>query len=69
MAVNLSGRDIADICKQAERKWASRYIRKQVSTLEPAMEVYVESTRQRVDQMQDANLRMDADFKPHVIAH
>ena len=30
MAVNLSGRDIADICKDAERKWASLYIRKKV---------------------------------------
>jgi len=30
MAINLSGRDISDICKDAERKWASKYIRKEV---------------------------------------
>lgn len=30
LSINLSGRDIADICKDAERKWASRYIRKEV---------------------------------------
>ena len=35
MAEYLSGRDIHDICKDAERKWASKYIRKEVSTLEP----------------------------------
>ena len=40
----LSGRDISDICKEAERKWASKYIRKQVSTLAPQMEVYREAT-------------------------
>ena len=40
MSVNLSGRDISDICKDAERKWASKYIRKEVSTIEPDIEVY-----------------------------
>lgn len=68
MAVNLSGRDIADICKQAERKWASRYIRKQVTQLEPAMEVYIESTESRLRQMGDTNLRMDHDFRPDAMA-
>ena len=43
MAVNLSGRDIADICKDAERKWASLYIRKQVKDLAPGMSVYIEA--------------------------
>jgi len=28
LAENLSGRDLSDICKEAERKWASKYIRK-----------------------------------------
>ena len=48
MAKNLSGRDIADICKQAERKWASMYIRKKVSSLEPSIDVYLEATKQRL---------------------
>jgi hypothetical protein len=30
ITIYLSGRDIADICKDAERKWASKYIRKEV---------------------------------------
>jgi hypothetical protein len=64
VAVNLSGRDISDICKDAERKWASRYIRKEVSTIEPALEVYIESTQHRLNQMQDFNLRME-NYLPH----
>jgi len=68
MSVNLSGRDIADICKDAERKWASKYIRKEVSTIAPALSVYVDATANRLVQMQDSNLRMDADFNPHIIA-
>lgn len=67
LAVNLSGRDIADICKDAERKWASKYIRKEVTTLEPAIDVYVRATRARLVQIQDSNLRMDADVDPAVI--
>jgi hypothetical protein len=57
--VNLSGRDISDICKDAERKWASKYIRKEVSTITPDVSVYIESTQQRLEQMQDINLRME----------
>lgn len=67
LAINLSGRDIADICKDAERKWASKYIRKEVSTIEPALDVYVQATRSRLIQIQDSNLRMDADVDPAVI--
>jgi SpoVK/Ycf46/Vps4 family AAA+-type ATPase len=58
MAEHLSGRDISDICKDAERKWASKYIRKEVSKIAPEVSVYVESTKQRLEQMQDTNLRM-----------
>jgi hypothetical protein len=57
--VNLSGRDISDICKDAERKWASKYIRKEVTDLNPDKQVYLDSTKQRLDQMQDSNLRME----------
>lgn len=59
MAEHLSGRDISDICKDAERKWASKYIRKEVTTIAPDVSVYIESTKQRLDQMQDTNLRME----------
>lgn len=62
MSVNLSGRDISDICKEAERKWASKYIRKEVGDLSPKMEVYTEATQQRTVQMRDANVRMDYDL-------
>lgn len=44
LAVNLSGRDICDICKDAERKWASKYIRKEVKVVQPDMSVYREAT-------------------------
>ena len=59
IAVNLSGRDISDICKDAERKWASKYIRGEVMTIAPDVSVYLESTKQRLDQMQDNNLKME----------
>ena len=45
---NLSGRDISDICKDAERKWASKFIRKEVNNIIPEFEVYKESTIQRL---------------------
>lgn len=61
MAVNLSGRDLSDICKDAERKWASKYIRKEVSSIRPDVSVYEEATQNRLVQMKDANLRMDMD--------
>ena len=41
MSVNLSGRDISDICKDAERKWASKYIRKEVDKIEPTIDIYI----------------------------
>jgi hypothetical protein len=44
MSINLSGRDIADICKDAERRWASKYIRKEVTDIKPAFDVYSEAT-------------------------
>ena len=68
LATKLSGRDICDICKDAERKWASKYIRKEVTTIEPSIDVYIEATKNRLIQMGDVNLRMDHDFDPYVIA-
>ena len=49
MAEYLSGRDISDICKDAERKWASKYIRKEVSKIEPEFHVYEEATVNRLN--------------------
>jgi len=31
MSENMSGRNISDICRDAERRWASKLIRKEVS--------------------------------------
>jgi SpoVK/Ycf46/Vps4 family AAA+-type ATPase len=48
MAKDLSGRDIADICKDAERRWASKYIRKEVAGIKPEFSVYEEATAMRL---------------------
>jgi hypothetical protein len=59
LAHHLSGRDISDICKDAERKWASKYIRGEVKMIEPDLSVYLDSTQNRLLHMQDSNLRME----------
>ena len=66
--MNLSGRDIADICKDAERKWASKYIRKEVSSIEPSIDVYLQATKSRLVQIKDSNLRMDNDIDHKMMA-
>jgi hypothetical protein len=45
LSVKLSGRDICDICKNAERKWASKFIRKEVDSVKPAVSVYKEAVK------------------------
>lgn len=45
---HFSGRDIADICKDAERKWASMYIRKEKKSVIPEIDIYKESALQRL---------------------
>lgn len=47
-AIYLSGRDISDLCKDAERKWASKYIRKEVPTVTPDITVYREALQSRL---------------------
>ena len=64
MSVNLSGRDISDICKDAERKWASKYIRKEVTTIEPDVDVYLMAVQARLRQIADSNLRMEGGEAP-----
>lgn len=66
LSQNLSGRDICDICKDAERRWASKYIRKEVETLLPEYSIYEECAKSRVFQMKDSNLRMENDIQPQV---
>ena len=56
----LSGRDISDICKDAERRWASKFIRKEVTDIIPQFEVYLQCATGRVKSMGDVNLKMDA---------
>lgn len=56
----LSGRDISDICKDAERRWASKFIRKEVTGIVPQFEVYLQCAKGRVKSMRDVNLKMDA---------
>lgn len=46
----LSGRGIYEVCKNVERKWASRYIRKEVEETVPVYQVYEEMVKERVKQ-------------------
>ncbi|KAM0943179.1 putative AAA+ ATPase domain, ATPase, AAA-type, core [Dioscorea sansibarensis] len=55
---NMSGRDIKDICQQAERHWAAKLIRSQVpkdteNTSLPPMEEYIRSADQRQKALSD----------------
>jgi len=43
----LSGRNISDICKDAERRWASKLIRKEATDKLPTVEQYLESLKNR----------------------
>ena len=64
LSQNLSGRDIWDICKDTERRWASKYIRKEVASLLPEYSWYEEWTKSRNFQIKDSNLRMENDVNP-----
>lgn len=60
----LSGRDICDICKDAERRWASKYIRKEADSLLPEYSIYEECALARVKSMKNSNMRMENDVTP-----
>lgn len=47
LSEQFSGRDIADLCKDAERKWASMYLRKEKKNITPELDVYLTSLEQR----------------------
>jgi SpoVK/Ycf46/Vps4 family AAA+-type ATPase len=42
-----SGRNISDVCKHAERKWASKLIRKEVEKKLPTLDQYISSLEER----------------------
>ena len=44
----LSGRAIYEVCRNVERKWASRYIRKEVEETAPAYQLYEQLVNERV---------------------
>ncbi len=52
----MSGRDIADVCKDAERRWAAMYIRKERMQLLPDIEIYAKCLEQRMGNMKGVNL-------------
>ena len=50
VAVGLSGRDILDVCRQAERRWVCTRLRSKASTDElPPLEQYEEALRRRLE--------------------
>ncbi|EGR27614.1 hypothetical protein IMG5_193130 [Ichthyophthirius multifiliis] len=50
MSDNFSGRNISDVCKDAERRWASKLIRKEVEGNAPDFEQYKSSLLNRLGQ-------------------
>jgi SpoVK/Ycf46/Vps4 family AAA+-type ATPase len=65
LSQELSGRDIADICKDAERRWAAMYIRKEKKTLLPEFDIYKECLEQRKQQMKNVNKQFEMNEKPY----
>lgn len=68
LSQDMSGRDIADICKDAERRWAAMYIRKEKRDLLPDKEIYKLCLEQRLKNMKGINMQFESD-KPYWIKH
>lgn len=49
-AENFSGRNIYEVCKDAERRWASKYIRGEVEDDLPKTEAYILAIQSRISQ-------------------
>lgn len=49
--VSFSGRDLFDICRDAERRWGAKYIRKEVDEITPAFSIYEQCAKERASQM------------------
>ncbi len=60
LSEDLSGRDIADICKDAERRWAAMYIRKEKNDLLPNEKMYIDCLEQRLRQMKGVNRSLES---------
>lgn len=58
MSDKFSGRDIADVCKDTERKWASKFIRKETDTVIPKLDSYEESINQRAKYLINKNTNL-----------
>lgn len=65
MTIELSGRDIADICKDSERRWAAMYIRKEKKEILPDLENYKRCVVSRLEQMKNVNKQFEASSKPY----
>ncbi|KAK8950560.1 hypothetical protein KSP40_PGU015166 [Platanthera guangdongensis] len=73
---DMSGRDIKDVCLQAERHWASKLIRGQVARDSvgpclPPIEEYIESAQQRqkaLSAIQNLNKSSTVKWKPRALA-
>jgi len=63
LSIELSGRDIADICKDTERRWAAMYIRKEQKELLPHISVYKQCLTQRAYQMKGVNRQFEDSTK------
>lgn len=49
---SMAGRDLKDVCEQAERRWASKIIRGQAQKGQlPPLAEYLEAARQRLREM------------------
>jgi Holliday junction resolvasome RuvABC ATP-dependent DNA helicase subunit len=69
LSLDLSGRDIADICKDAERRWAAMYIRKEKKELLPDKDIYKECLKQRIYQMKGVNRQFENSSKAYWQKH
>ena len=51
MTEGMAGRDIKELCQQAERRWASKMLRKLVTVNTPSFAEYVEAAQNRQQHM------------------
>jgi len=65
LSEDLSGRDIAEISKDSERRWAAMYIRKEKKSLLPDVENYKSCLLNRLDQMKNVNKQFEVSNKPY----
>lgn len=64
LSESFSGRDIADVCKDAERRWASKYIRKETKDLLPSIEIYRDCLNERMSYTKSSSYLRSPNYKP-----